>query len=618
MAFIKNTDLLVEGSSNVFFTGDRARQEAVENSIASGVTNKAPSQAAVQSALDLKLDSSQVGASGGVASLGEDGKIPSSQLPALALTDVHVVADNTERDALTVEEGDVAIVTGTGKTWIYDGSAWQELTAAGAVISVNGETGAVSLDSDDVPEGSSNLYFADALAQGAVVVDSSSGTETNKSMSVSAAKAYSESQAGAASGAAVSYADENFVAASGDTMSGVLNIQSTSAASRRFQLEAKAEGDAQLGLNEIMGEFNYRAIQSNGSMTSTVKLQGQATENHSESALGSKLNVEITPDGETSRQLVASFKGEQVEIKKPLIVEGQDGLTGQSLAVSGAINANKAVTIESGGSPSNRRFNLNASNNGAQLFDSTILGEHNFRALSSDLSTYFTTVKLDAVATEFHSESGLGTKYRMAVTPNGSTTRVTVAEFRGDGIQFFRDVDLDGSLLTGIASPSGSTDAANKAYVDAASGALATEDLSFYKLDGTRALSGDLAMLANQSIDVNGQSYVQMISAGIKFNRGQILPLQVLTTSGNASTQAQVVVADADSGAVTVTLPNVTGIAGRVYHVKGVNNGTNAVTVQGTAGQAVDGASGGFELSVENESITLVAGSSPAIGWYIL
>lgn len=89
------------------------------------------------------------------------GKIPSSQLPALAVTEVYVVADITARDALTigtgdgeVQEGDVAIVTDASAdaaitagsaSYIYDGAAYQLLKAGDEVLSVNGDTGTVVL-----------------------------------------------------------------------------------------------------------------------------------------------------------------------------------------------------------------------------------------------------------------------------------------------------------------------------------------------------------------------------------------------------------------------------------------------------------------------------------------
>jgi len=102
----------------------------------------------------------------GLASLDATGKVPTSQLPALAITDVYVVANIAARDALTVQEGDVAKVTDSGSgypnTYIYDGSTWVDIQEDSDVISINGETGVVVLDTDDINEGSVNLYYTDA------------------------------------------------------------------------------------------------------------------------------------------------------------------------------------------------------------------------------------------------------------------------------------------------------------------------------------------------------------------------------------------------------------------------------------------------------------------------
>jgi hypothetical protein len=123
----------------------------------------------VDDGLLLKLDASEKGAVNGVAELGADGKIPSSQLPAIAITDTFVVASESSMLALTAEKGDVAVRTDLNKSFILLGSDpavladWQELlTPTDAVQSVNGQTGAVSLDSDDVSEGSTNLYYTTA------------------------------------------------------------------------------------------------------------------------------------------------------------------------------------------------------------------------------------------------------------------------------------------------------------------------------------------------------------------------------------------------------------------------------------------------------------------------
>ena len=96
---------------------------------------------------------SQKGAADGIATLGPDSKIPSSQLPAIAITEVYVVADIAARDALTVDEGDVAKVIDAGaglpKTFIFDGSIWIEIESGSDVDSVFGRTGNVVAQSGD-------------------------------------------------------------------------------------------------------------------------------------------------------------------------------------------------------------------------------------------------------------------------------------------------------------------------------------------------------------------------------------------------------------------------------------------------------------------------------------
>ena len=56
----------------------------------------------------------QKGNNNGIAPLDGTGKIPTNHIPPIALTSVQSVADITARDALVVEEGDVAMVTDTG------------------------------------------------------------------------------------------------------------------------------------------------------------------------------------------------------------------------------------------------------------------------------------------------------------------------------------------------------------------------------------------------------------------------------------------------------------------------------------------------------------------------
>lgn len=95
--------------------------------------------------------------SGTIPILGADGKLNTSVLPAIAISDTFVVATEVAMLALTAEVGDVAIRTDLSKSFILkaDGAStlanWKELlTPTDAVTSVAGKTGVVTLIKSDV------------------------------------------------------------------------------------------------------------------------------------------------------------------------------------------------------------------------------------------------------------------------------------------------------------------------------------------------------------------------------------------------------------------------------------------------------------------------------------
>lgn len=108
---------------------------------------------------------------GNVLVIGSDGLISTDVLPALALTETNVVASQEAMLALKVQAGDIAVRSDLKKTFILKASPastlknWVELqTPTDAVQSVNGEIGAVVLDTDKVNEGSTNLYYNEKRA----------------------------------------------------------------------------------------------------------------------------------------------------------------------------------------------------------------------------------------------------------------------------------------------------------------------------------------------------------------------------------------------------------------------------------------------------------------------
>ena len=95
---------------------------------------------------------------GDIPLLGTNGKLPSSVVPASAITDTFVVSSEAAMLALSsAEVGDVAVRTDLNKSFILKAEPystlanWQELlTPTGAVTSVNSQTGAVVLTASDV------------------------------------------------------------------------------------------------------------------------------------------------------------------------------------------------------------------------------------------------------------------------------------------------------------------------------------------------------------------------------------------------------------------------------------------------------------------------------------
>jgi hypothetical protein len=102
------------------------------------------------------------------------GKIDPAVLPALAISETFTAANESEQLGLTVQAGDICVRTDENKSYIALNDTndsmndWQELLTPGdSVQSVNGKTGVVTLDTDDIDEGANNLYYTDARAKAA-------------------------------------------------------------------------------------------------------------------------------------------------------------------------------------------------------------------------------------------------------------------------------------------------------------------------------------------------------------------------------------------------------------------------------------------------------------------
>jgi hypothetical protein len=100
----------------------------------------------------------QLGSANGVAPLNGSSKIESQYLPSY-VDDVIEFADLTAiQNQPTPEMGVIYVALDNGKVYRWTGSIYVEISPS-EVISVNSLTGIVSLTTDEIPEGSTNLYF---------------------------------------------------------------------------------------------------------------------------------------------------------------------------------------------------------------------------------------------------------------------------------------------------------------------------------------------------------------------------------------------------------------------------------------------------------------------------
>jgi len=123
-----------------------------------------------------KIDATQKAANNGVATLGNDGKIPSNQIPAISFQSAVVV--NSESAMLGLSSavvGSIAIRTDVNRNYVLSASPastlanWIQLATPSSVTSVNSYAGPnVVLTSNDIAEGSTNKYYTDTRARNAI------------------------------------------------------------------------------------------------------------------------------------------------------------------------------------------------------------------------------------------------------------------------------------------------------------------------------------------------------------------------------------------------------------------------------------------------------------------
>lgn len=107
--------------------------------------------------VDAKINLTEKGAANGVAELDATGRVPASQLPSY-VDDVEEYADLASFP-VTGETGKIYTAIDTGKIYRWSGSIYVEISPS-EVSSVNGQTGVVVLDADDIDDSATTNKFA--------------------------------------------------------------------------------------------------------------------------------------------------------------------------------------------------------------------------------------------------------------------------------------------------------------------------------------------------------------------------------------------------------------------------------------------------------------------------
>ena len=87
-----------------------------------------------------------------------------------------------------------------------------------------------------------------------------------------------------------------------------------------------------------------------------------------------------------------------------------------------------------------------------------------------------------------------------------------------------------------------------------------------------------------------------------------------VTTTGNVVSGDYLIVADAAGGAITMTLPPAALVPGRIYTFKRINSGANAVVIDPSGAETIDGAAT-YTLSAQWNSVTIMSNGT---AWFII
>ena len=300
-------------------------------------TPTASTDAATKAYADLMVPLSTVGVANGVAPLDSSGKVPLDHIPATAIAEVFVVSSEAAMLAISgVGVGDIAIRTDVNKSFILRVtpgttlSNWNELlTPTDAVLSVDGQTGAVSLSTTyaTVANAANKLPLAGGTMSGPIAMG------TNKITGLGTPTTTGDA-------ATKDYADTKLPLAGG-TVTGPIAMSTN---------KITGLGDPTLAQDAATKNYIDTVVLAPSNLTGVITSVGNITSIASQTGTGTKFVVDTSPTLVTPVLGVAtatSINGTTIPTSKTLVatdstvyvVPSQSGSAGKYLTTDGTVSS---------------------------------------------------------------------------------------------------------------------------------------------------------------------------------------------------------------------------------------------------------------------------------------
>lgn len=493
--------------------------------------------AATKAYADLMIPLTQKGAANGVAELDADGLLPANRLPSLSITTTQVVATQAAMLALTAQTGDVAVRTDLNKTFILTASPattlanWQELlTPTDAVLSVDGQTGTVSLSSTyaTVANAANKLPLAGGTMSGAIAMGSNkiTGLGTPTTTGDAATKDYADTK----------------LALTGGTLSGALAMGTN---------KITGVGDPTNAQDAATKNYIDNTVLAPSNLIGVITSVGNATSIASQTGTGTKFVVDTSPTLVTPVLGVAtatSINGTTIPTSKTLVATDSTTL----LVPSQTGNSGKYLTTDGTTSSWGTVAGYNAPTLGSTSIASgaTVTNVNGLTINSTTIPTSKTLVTTDTTAYVSTAGGSTVTASAIGVVPltlKGASGQTSdLLSIQNNGGTPLVEVDSAGRLLIGVATSNGAkleivntgadAIAVVRSTVATASATFEAQGNDFYSTPSYRgtaiaqygaSASGTTAGLTNVSL---GILRFQNTSAGLIFTNGGV-PLVFGTTA---------------------------------------------------------------------------------------